>query len=158
MRVLVPTVRGGLDDTVAGAFARAPTFTIVEIDSSGEVVNVQVVPNAAAQAPRGAGIQAVQFAIDNGVDTVIAPQFGPNSFSGLQAAGIRMFTVPSPMTVREAIAALLRGELPPATTAGGGMGRGYGAGMGRGGGMGRGMGRGRGAGGGMGRGRGGGWI
>jgi predicted Fe-Mo cluster-binding NifX family protein len=154
VRVLAPTNRGGLDDVIAGAFARAPTFTIVEVGPNGEITDVQVIPNAAAQAARGAGIQAVQFIIDSGVDTVIAPQFGPNSFGGLQAAGIRMFTVPGPMTVREAINALLRGELPPATGAAGGMGPGMGPGMG--GGYGRGMGRGmgRGRGGGMGRGRG----
>ncbi|NJF24612.1 NifB/NifX family molybdenum-iron cluster-binding protein [Thermococcus sp. Bubb.Bath] len=154
MRVLAPTNRGGLDDVIAGAFARAPTFTIVEVDPNGKITDVQVVQNSAGQAARGAGIQAAQFIINTGVDTVVALQFGPNSLGGLQAAGIRTFTVPGSMTVKEAINALLRGELPPAAGAGGGMGPGMGPGMG--GGYGRGMGRGmgRGRGGGMGRGRG----
>jgi predicted Fe-Mo cluster-binding NifX family protein len=156
VRILFPTVRGGLDDQVAGMFARAPTFTLVDVDETGNVTNVQVVANPAAQSARGAGVTAAQFCIDSGVDTVVAPQFGPNASGVLQAAGIRIFSVPGPMTVKEAVEALLHGGLSPAVFGpeGGGMGGGYGRGMGRGGGMGRGMGRGRGAGGGMGRGRG----
>jgi len=152
MRVLIPTTRGGLDDAVAGMFARAPTFTIIEVSPEG-IVDVKVVPNPGASAPRGAGVTAAQFCIDNGVEAVIAPQFGPNAYGALQAAGIKLYQVAPGTPVREAVEALIGGGLPPATVGPeGGGGGGYGAGYGRGGGMGRGMGRGRGAG--MGRGRG----
>jgi len=160
MRIIAPTVNGGLDDRVNPAFGRTPTFTIVDVEN-GEIVNVQVVPNPGYSQPRGAGVTAAQFAIDQGADVVIAGQFGPNSYGVLQAAGIRMVSAPANMTVREAVEAFLRGELsgPVMGSEGGGMG-GYGAGYGRGGGIGRGMGRGMGrgrgmGGGGYGRGRGG---
>ncbi|WP_297520038.1 NifB/NifX family molybdenum-iron cluster-binding protein [Thermococcus sp.] len=152
MRVLVPTTRGGLDDVVAGMFARAPTFTIVEV-SDGTITNVRVVPNPASSAPRGAGVTATQFCIDEGVDVVLAPQFGPNALGALQAAGIKLYQVNPGTPVRNAVEALLRGELPTASVPQEETGPGYGPGTGRG--MGRGIGRGRRRGGGWGRGRGG---
>ncbi len=159
MRIVVSTVSGGLDDRVNPAFGRTPTFTVVDVEN-GEIVNVQVVPNPGYSQPRGAGVTAAQFVIDQGADVVISGQFGPNSSQVLQAAGIRMHSAPPTMTVKEAVDALLRGELGPAVFGpeggmGGGRGLGMGRGMGRGmgSGMGRGMGRGRGMG--MGRGRGG---
>ncbi|AMQ17917.1 NifB/NifX family molybdenum-iron cluster-binding protein [Thermococcus peptonophilus] len=154
MRIIVSTITGGLDDRVNPAFGRTPTFTIVDVEN-GEIVNVQVVPNPGYSQPRGAGVTAAQFVIDQGADVVISSQFGPNSSGVLQAAGIKMVSAPATMTVREAVEAFLRGELTTAVFGpeggmGPGMGRGMGGGYGRG--MGRGMGRGRG--GGMGRGRG----
>ena len=157
MRIIVSTINGGLDDRVNQAFGRTPTFTVVDVEN-GNIVNVQVVPNPGYNQPRGAGVTAAQFAIDQGADAVIAGQFGPNSYGVLEAAGIRMYSAPATMSVREAIGALLRGELQPGIQggAGGAHGVGYGGGMGRemGQGGGRGMGRGRGMGGGQGRGRG----
>ena len=155
MRIIVPTVTGGLDDRINPSFGRTPTFTVVDVQN-GEITGVQVLPNPGYSQPRGAGVTASQFVIDQGADVVIAAQFGPNSYGVLQAAGIRMVSAPAGMTVREAVGAFLRGELsgPVMGSEGGGMGAGYGPGMGRG--MGRGRGRmGRGRGGGYGRGRGG---
>ena len=134
-RIIVSTVTGGIDDRVNPAFGRTPTFTMVDVEN-GEIVNVQVVQNPGYSQPRGAGVTAAQFCIDQGADAVIAGQFGPNSSGVLQAAGIRMVSAPATMTVKEAVEAFLRGELSGAVFGpeGGGMGRG----MGRGGGMGRG--------------------
>jgi len=143
MRIIVSTVTGGLEDRVNTAFGRTPTFTIVDVEK-GEIKNVQVVPNPGYSQPRGAGVTAAQFVIDQGANVVIAGQFGPNSSGVLQAAGIRMISAPATMTVREAVEAFLRGELTTAV---------FGPEGGMGPGMSRGMGRGRG-GGGMGRGRG----
>ncbi|MDI3475695.1 MAG: hypothetical protein PWQ79_918 [Thermococcaceae archaeon] len=154
MRIIVSTVTGGLDDRVNPAFGRTPTFTIVDVEN-GEIVNVHVVPNPGHSQPRGAGVTAAQFVIDQGADVVIAGQFGPNSSGVLRVAGIKMVSAPANMTVRKAVEAFLREKLTTAVFGpeggmGPGMGRGMGGGYGRG--MGRGMGRGRG--GGMGRGRG----
>ncbi|NJE02771.1 NifB/NifX family molybdenum-iron cluster-binding protein [Thermococcus sp. MV11] len=139
MRIIVSTINGGLNDRVNQAFGRTPTFTIVDVEN-GEITSIQVVPNPGYSQPRGAGVTAAQFAIDQGAEAVIAGQFGPNSYGVLQAAGIRMYSAPATMTVREAIEALLRGELQPGIQGGTG---GMGGGMGRGRGMGRGMGKGR---------------
>ncbi|NJE04794.1 dinitrogenase iron-molybdenum cofactor [Thermococcus sp. M36] len=137
MRIIVSTINGGLDDRVNPAFGRTPTFTIVDVEN-GQITNVQVLPNPGYSQPRGAGVTAAQFTIDQGAEVIISGQFGPNSSGVLQAAGIRMVSAPANMTVREAVEAFLRGELTGAVIGpeGGGMGRGYG----RGGGMGRGRG------------------
>ena len=148
MRIVVATVRGGLEDFVNQAFGRTPTFTIVDVED-GEIKNVRVVPNPSASAPRGAGVQAAQFCIDEGANAVISGQFGPNSSQVLQASGIRFVSAPPTMRVEEAIRAFLRGELTQAIfgpEGGAGMGRGRGMGGGRGVGRGQGMGRGRGQG------------
>ncbi|WP_029551061.1 NifB/NifX family molybdenum-iron cluster-binding protein [Thermococcus zilligii] len=124
--MIVPTVKGGLDDRVNPSFGRTPTFTIVDVEN-GEAVNVQVVPNPGYSQPGGAGVAAAHFVIDQGADVVIAGQFGPNSYGALQAAGVRMVSAPASMTVREAVEAFLRGELSGITgPEGGGMGRGRG--------------------------------
>lgn len=142
MRIIVSTVTGGLDDRVNPAFGRTPTFTILDVEN-GEIVNFHVVPNPGHSQPRGAGVTAAQFVIDQGADVFIAGQFGPNSSGVLQAAGIKMVSFPATMTVREAVEAFLRGELTTAVFGPeGGMGRGRDGGMGRG----RGMGGGRGGG------------
>ncbi|AFK22778.1 NifB/NifX family molybdenum-iron cluster-binding protein [Pyrococcus sp. ST04] len=138
MRFIVATVRGGLDDRVNQAFGRTPTFTIVDVDENGNILNVQVVENPGYSQPRGAGVTAAQFCIDQGADVVIAGQYGPNSYGVLQAAGMRFVSAPPTMTVREAIEAYLRGELTQAIMGQGGGERGMGRGMGRGRGWGRG--------------------
>ncbi|WP_087035428.1 NifB/NifX family molybdenum-iron cluster-binding protein [Thermococcus litoralis] len=124
MRIAVATVNGGLDEFVNQHFGRTPTFTIVDIEG-GEIKNVRVVPNPGASAPRGAGVQAAQFCINEGVDVVIAGQFGPNSAQVLEASGIKFVSALPTMRVEEAVRAFMRGELTQAVfrSEGGGKGR-----------------------------------
>ncbi|NJE41874.1 NifB/NifX family molybdenum-iron cluster-binding protein [Thermococcus sp. GR6] len=131
MRIIVSTINGGLDDRVNQTFGRTPTFTIIDVEN-GERVNVQVVQNPGYSQPRGAGVTAAQFCIDQGAEVVIAGQFGPNSYGVLQTAGIRMVSAPPTMIVREAVEAFLRGELQSAVTSPGRHVGGHGRGMGRG--------------------------
>lgn len=93
MKVAVSTNKGGLDDTVSPVFARAPTFTIAEVED-GEIKDVRVMQNPAAMAGGGAGIQAAQLLINEGVQAVIAGNFGPNSSGILAQAGIYMISSP----------------------------------------------------------------
>ncbi|AHF80473.1 NifB/NifX family molybdenum-iron cluster-binding protein [Thermococcus paralvinellae] len=132
MRFIIATRKGGLDDFVTQSFGRASTFTIVDVDENGNIINVQVVQNPAYTAPKGAGIQAAQLCINEGVDIVIAGQFGPNSSQVLQAAGIKFVSAPPTMTVEQAVQAYLRGELTQPILGAEGGGRGRGKGMGRG--------------------------
>jgi len=151
MKILVATTTGGLDDQVAPTFGRTPTFTLVEVED-GKITNVEAVPNPAAGAAGGAGVQAAQWTANSGAKAVIAGRFGPNASGILSQAGIELFTV-SGMTVREAVERYIRGELPSFSA--GNAGPGFGPGMGSGRGMGRsGMGMGMGRGPGMGRRRG----
>ncbi|AFL95981.1 putative dinitrogenase iron-molybdenum cofactor biosynthesis protein 2 [Thermococcus cleftensis] len=175
MRIAIPTNGGGLEDTVAPVFARAPAFLIADVDENGNVTNSKVIQNGAAMAGGGAGPMAVQTLINEGVEAIIAPQVGPNALGALQAAGIKLYQVAPGTPVEEAIKAVTSGSTPtttvpvqnapgtvptltygpyPAATAtppypayGYGFGPGWGRGWGRGGGWGRGRGKGWGRGG-----------
>jgi predicted Fe-Mo cluster-binding NifX family protein len=177
MKIAIPSTNaGGLEDTIAPVFARAPAFTIVDVEN-GEIKNVKVIQNQAAYAGGGAGAMAVQALINEGVDTVIAPQIGPNAMGALQAAGIRYYIFPAGTPIKEAVERVIKGEVQqtgeivpsygpmvPANQPGNyaptstppyavppypayGFGPGYGWGRGRGRGFGRGFGRGWGRGG-----------
>ena len=163
MKIAIPTNGGGLSDTVAAVFARAPAFYIADVDENGNVINEKVIQNGAAMAGGGAGPMAVQTLINEGVDAIVAPQVGPNALGAIQTAGIRLYQVTPGTPVEEAIKAVASGSagqftmpipaapMPPAAPAypaypAYGYGPGWGRGWGRGGGWGRGRGWGRGGG------------
>ena len=152
MKVAITTnPPGGLNATLNLQFGRCPMFTIIEIDASGNIVNTKIIPNPGTQAMHGAGPLAAQTVAQEGVDTIISGNFGPNASNALMSLGIKMYQAPPNITVRDAINMLLSGTLAPASPVGApgyGMGRGMGRGRGMGmsGGMGRGMGKGRGMG------------
>ena len=171
MRIAVPTNGGGLEDSVAPVFARAPAFLIADVDEKGNIINSKVIQNSAAMAGGGAGPMAVQTLINEGVEAIVAPQVGPNALGAIQAAGIKLYQVAPGTPVKEAIKAVVSGSASqftvPATPApvtptapAPAYGPypatpayptypayGYGFGWGRGGGRGRGFGRGWGRGG-----------
>jgi len=128
MRIAVAASEHGLDSPATGVFGRAPYFVIVETDGN----NVSVLENLA------------------GVDAVVSGNVGPNAYTVLTQAGIRVLMA-IPGTVRDNAIAAAQGRLQPI------MAPQYGPGLGMSPGYGRGMGFGRGRGGGWGRGRGGGW-
>jgi predicted Fe-Mo cluster-binding NifX family protein len=153
MRIAVATNNGGLEDVVSSVFARAPTFTIVDIDN-GEIKDVRVMQNPAAMAGGGAGIQASQVLVNEGVQAVIAGNFGPNASGVLAQAGVAMISMPG-ARVEDAVKSAEKNPqsasipqapqapVPPAPPVAP-YGYGYGPGMGFGRGRGMGYGRGRG--------------
>ncbi|HDZ35419.1 MAG TPA: dinitrogenase iron-molybdenum cofactor [Thermococcus sp.] len=166
MRIAIPTNGGGLEDTVAPLFARAPAFLIADVDEKGNVINSEVIQNGAAVAGGGAGPMALQTLINEGVEAIVAPQVGPNALGAIQAAGIKLYQVAPGTPVEEAIKAAVSGSVsqftapaapapaaptapapaygPYSATPAYGYGPGWGRGWGRGGGWGRGRGFGRG--------------
>ncbi len=94
---------GGLDDIVASRFARAPKFTIVELDEKGGIVNVKVIDNPGAQATGGAAIKAIQALINEGVDLVVGPAFGPNAQAVLAEMNIKSMTAPAGTKIRDVV-------------------------------------------------------
>jgi len=66
----------GLHDQVSEAFARAKTFTLVNIENN-KVKDVNVVKNPAASKTRGRGPIVVQILLDHNVNVVIGSEFGP---------------------------------------------------------------------------------
>jgi predicted Fe-Mo cluster-binding NifX family protein len=88
-RVAVPTKgRGGLDDVVSEVFGRANTFTIVDIEK-GTIKNFKVLENPAVSYQHGAGPIVVKMLLDEGVNIVIATEFGPGVLTLLDQHKVR---------------------------------------------------------------------
>ena len=109
MRILISTSsKGGLEDLVSPVFARAPTFTLVEIQDK-EIKSVEVIPNNYASGFRGVGIQVAQFVANKGVDVVITGNVGPNASMVLNQAGVKIVTGFLNVKVKDAIQSYLGG-------------------------------------------------
>ncbi len=128
MRICVTAAGNTLDAPIDPRFGRAPYFVIV----NSETMAFEAVPNVAAGAMSGAGVQAAQTIAGKGVNVLITGNVGPNAFQALSSAGIRI-VVGAHGTVREVIEKYKRGELREtgAPTVGGHFGRGRGMGRGR---------------------------
>jgi len=113
MKILIPTQgNGGLDDIVSPVFARAPSFTIVEVEGK-EIKKTEVETNTAASGVGGVGIQAAQFAANKGVNVIITGSIGPNASMVLSQAGIQVVTGFQGMKVKDAIENYLRDQTTP---------------------------------------------
>jgi predicted Fe-Mo cluster-binding NifX family protein len=139
---------GGLNSNLNPRFGRCAAFTFVTVEN-GEIEKVKTVPNNAANAMGGAGIQAAQIIGNNGASAVIVGNLGPNAAQALSSLNLDIYQAPAQqITVKEAVEKFIKGELQ--NISGANVGAHYGMG---GGGRGMGGGGGRGMGGGMGGGR-----
>jgi predicted Fe-Mo cluster-binding NifX family protein len=86
-------------------FGRCQYFIIVDTDSG----TTEAIPNAAQLAGGGAGIQAAQTIADQGAETVLTGNVGPNAHRALQAAKISVATGVSG-TVSDAVKAFQEGK------------------------------------------------
>lgn len=87
-RIAISSRGPGLDDGMDPRFGRCSFFVLVDGDGEG----VTSVVNAAQSAGNGAGIQAAQTLLDNGVVAVLTGDIGPNAYRVLSAAGVRVYT------------------------------------------------------------------
>jgi predicted Fe-Mo cluster-binding NifX family protein len=132
MKICVTAVSGNLDAQLDPRFGRCPYFVIVDT----ETMEFEAIPNTAAGAMGGAGIQAAQTIASKGVKVLITGNVGPNAFQALSAAGIKIVTGASG-TVKEVIEKYKKGELRETGSPtvrghfGMGMGRGRGRGQGQ---------------------------
>ena len=106
MKLAVPIDEQNLDSVVSPFFARATFYAIFEDDKEPEII-----ANPASAMPSGAGIQAAQFIIQNGIDTVASLNYGPNSSMILSQAGVKMLIAQPNMTAREIYEKAKAGEL-----------------------------------------------
>lgn len=92
----------------------------------------EAIPNIAAGAMGGAGIQAAQNVASRGVKVLVTGNVGPNAFQALSATGIKIVTGAFG-TVKEVIEKYKRGELKETNmpTVRGHFGMGMGRGRGR---------------------------
>jgi predicted Fe-Mo cluster-binding NifX family protein len=133
MKIAINTTSPGIESTVDPRFGRGAYFLLVDSDT----FEWQAYPNPAIDASGGAGVQAAQFIVGYGAHVAISGDFGPNAYSTLAAAGIRMFLAQAGESpaVSQLLARYRRGELKevaaptgpghhaPRTTRGRGQGR-----------------------------------
>jgi len=142
MKIVVTSGGTDLDAPASPVFGRCPSYVFVDTDT----MEYEAVSNPASGAMGGAGIQAAQFVIQRGVQTVITGNVGPNAFGVLTSGGVSVYVCPPGKTVRQAVEDFKQGKLelvgaanvPGHFGAGRGLGRGGGRGMGGGGGRGTG--------------------
>jgi len=131
MRVAVSSTGNSLDSQVDPRFGRCQVILVVDT----ETLKVEALSNASIGVAHGAGVGAAQVVASKGINAVITGSVGPNAFSALNAAGIKVYTGVNG-TVRDAVERLNRGEITE--TAGPTVGGHHGMGGLRGGGRGRG--------------------
>ncbi len=138
--IAVPSMgNGGLNDQMSPRFGRCVSFTFVEVQND-EIKAVKTVPNPAANAMGGAGVQATQIIGNNGANIVIVGFLGPNASNGLNSLNIKILQSPNEaMTIKEVINLYIQGKLQAINTSNVASHYGMGGGRGMGGG-GRGMG------------------
>jgi len=108
VRLAVPTKGDrGMRDVVSDVFARAPTFTIIDI-VDGKVKEVRSEENTASALKQGTGPIVARDLKEKGVDVVVAGEFGPGAKTLLKMNGIRMVQVEPGVKVSEAVKKVLR--------------------------------------------------
>jgi predicted Fe-Mo cluster-binding NifX family protein len=109
MKIAISTSTADLDSLVDRRFGRAPDFVVVDIETE----EWEAYPNPAINAKGGAGVQAAQFITEHGAQGAISGDFGPNAYSALVAAGVKMFLAPASqtLTARELLAHYREGQL-----------------------------------------------
>jgi predicted Fe-Mo cluster-binding NifX family protein len=137
MRVCITSTGASLDSEMDPRFGRCQYFLFVDPQS----LEMEALENPNIGASGGAGIQSAQLVANKGVEAIITGQVGPNAFSTLQAAGMKIL-VGASGKVRDVLEKYKKGQLTsyaqgPTARAHAGMGMGGGTGMGRG--MGRGV-------------------
>jgi predicted Fe-Mo cluster-binding NifX family protein len=110
MKICISSVAGSLDAKIEQRFGRCPFFIIVDSDT----MNYETIPNTAANAMGGAGIQAAQLVTDRGVHVVLTGNIGPNTYRVLSAARVRMVTGVTG-TIRNAVEQYRKGNFTEIT-------------------------------------------
>ncbi len=109
MKVCIPTYEmNGLDEIVCEHFGRAPTYTILDMES-GEVSSI---PNTSEHFG-GVGLPPEMLAKE-GVHVMLCGGLGPKAVLMFEDAGIEVY-VGATGTVKEAIEAFKAGSLSAAT-------------------------------------------
>ena len=91
-----------MNEPVSNIFARAPKFTFIEL-VDGEVKDVRVEENSAADLMQGSGPIVVKNLKDRGVDIVIAGELGPGAKTLLELGGIKMVQVDPGLQASKAV-------------------------------------------------------
>ena len=107
MKIAVTATGTSLDSPLDPRFGRAQYILIVD---ENETILEAVDNSGNINAMRGAGIQAGKVLADKKVDILLTGHCGPNAFTTLKAAGIKV-GVDLSGTVREALARYKRNDV-----------------------------------------------
>ena len=106
MKIAVTAQGNTLDAPTSPRFGRCPTYILVET----ETLAFEALDNPAMAAAGGAGIQAAQFIVEQGIEALLTTNVGPNAMDVLQAASIPVYLI-SGGTVRQVVEAYKAGQL-----------------------------------------------
>jgi predicted Fe-Mo cluster-binding NifX family protein len=104
--ICITATSDGLDCEVDERFGRCKYFIFVDPSS----MKFKAVPNAAADASGGAGIQAANTVLRYAPAAIITGLVGDNALNVLKTAGVKIYSCKS-MSVREAIEMYNAGKL-----------------------------------------------
>jgi predicted Fe-Mo cluster-binding NifX family protein/DNA-binding PadR family transcriptional regulator len=113
MQIVIPSEGKLLADQVSSVFGRSSTFIFVD----PETLEFETMENPAVEASGGAGVQAAQTILQKNIQSVIAPNLGPNAFRVFQAAGVQAY-YNTEGTVQQNVDAYNAGKLKPIEMAG----------------------------------------
>lgn len=106
MKIVITSNGTDLESPISSIFGRCPVFLFLKDDAD----EIEAVENPAADAHGGAGIQAAQFVVDQGVEAVITGRVGPKAMDVLKAADIPIYIFHGD-TPRRALEAFRAGKL-----------------------------------------------
>ena len=107
MKIAITAVNNDINSPIDPRFGRAQYIVI--LDETGTLL--EAVDNSQnLNAMKGAGIQAAKILADRKVEVLMTGHCGPNAFTTLKAAGIKV-VVEQSGTVPEALARLQRNEV-----------------------------------------------
>lgn len=106
MKICISSISKSLDALLDPRFGRCAYLLIVD----SEDMHFEAIPNIAAGATGGAGIQAAQMVVEKGARVVITGNVGPNAFQALTAAGIEIMLSDS-APVKDVIEKFKKGDL-----------------------------------------------
>jgi predicted Fe-Mo cluster-binding NifX family protein len=112
MKIAVSAQEPDLNAQVDPRFGRCQYFVIVDT----ETMEFETMKNTGTDAGGGAGIAAAQLVTGTEPEVVLTGSCGPNAFSVLEAAGIKVVTGVSG-TIRKAIDDYVAGKYTPASEA-----------------------------------------
>ena len=103
MKIALPTEDNkGLNDKVYSIFAKAPTYTLVDVENE-KVTKIEVKRNPAALLNQGAGPIFAKKLKEENVDLVITGELGPGALTILDTLEIKSIIVKKGTKVSDAI-------------------------------------------------------
>jgi predicted Fe-Mo cluster-binding NifX family protein len=111
LRLALPTEGDrGMREVISDVFARAATFTLVDV-LDGELKNIKVEKNTASALKQGAGPLVTKTLKEKGVEVVVAGELGSGAMTLLEMSWIKAVQVDPGLKVKDALDEALKQRL-----------------------------------------------